>query len=78
MKLGVFSISLNVKDIKASKTFYENLGLAVFGGDIKQNYLIIKNDNSIIGLFEGMFKITYQPSIQAGTKTLTNLTHLKI
>ncbi len=51
MKLGAFSISLTVKDINASKKFYENLGFKVFGGNIKKNYLIIKNGNSLIRLF---------------------------
>lgn len=64
MKLGAFSISLNVKDIKVSKQFYENLGFNVFGGDLKMNYLIMKNEDSIIGLFQGMFEnniITFNP-----------------
>lgn len=64
MKLGAFSISLTVKDINISKEFYENLGFAVFGGDIKMNYLIMKNGNSLIGLFQGMFDqniITFNP-----------------
>ena len=64
MKLGAFSISLNIKDINASKLFYENLGFTVFGGDIKMNYLIMKNGNSLIGLFQGMFDnniLTFNP-----------------
>lgn len=64
MKLGAFSISLNVKDVNASKSFYENLGFAVFAGDIKMNYLIMKNGNSLIGLFQGMFEnniLTFNP-----------------
>ncbi len=64
MKLGAFSVSLNVKDIKASKLFYENLGFNVLAGDIKMNYLIMKNENSLIGLFQGMFEnniITFNP-----------------
>jgi len=64
MKLGAFSISLNVKDINASKTFYENLGFTVFGGDLKMNYLIMKNGNALIGLFQGMFEnniLTFNP-----------------
>ena len=52
MKLGAFSVSLNVKDINASKSFYENLGFTIFGGDLKMNYLIMKNGNSVIGLFQ--------------------------
>ncbi|MEQ8809641.1 MAG: VOC family protein [Imperialibacter sp.] len=64
MKLGAFSISLAVKDINASKAFYERLGFSTLGGDINQKWLILKNGNSIIGLFEGMFKeniITFNP-----------------
>ena len=56
MELGAFSISLNVKDILVSKKFYEKLGFKEFGGDISQNWLIMKNGNSIIGLFQGMFE----------------------
>lgn len=64
MKLGAFSVSLNVKDIQASKAFYENLGFTVFAGDIKKNYLIMKNEKSLIGLFQGMFEgniLTFNP-----------------
>ena len=64
MKLGAFSISLNVKDINASKLFYEKLGFEVFAGDIDQDYLIMKNGDSLIGLFQGMFEsniITFNP-----------------
>lgn len=64
MKLGAFSISLAVKDIQKSKEFYENLGFSDLGGDINQKWLIMKNGNAIIGLFEGMFDnniITFNP-----------------
>ncbi|WP_428657272.1 VOC family protein [Runella sp.] len=64
MKVGAFSISLSVKDIKASKEFYENLGFSVFAGDIARNYLIMKNGNALIGLFQGMFQnniLTFNP-----------------
>jgi catechol 2,3-dioxygenase-like lactoylglutathione lyase family enzyme len=64
MKLGAFSISLSVKDIKASKQFYENLGFTVLGGDLKMNYLIMKNEHALIGLFQGMFEgniLTFNP-----------------
>ena len=64
MKLGAFSVSLSVKDINASKLFYENLGFKVFAGDIEKNYLIMKNENSLIGLFQGMFEnniLTFNP-----------------
>ncbi|WP_297704477.1 VOC family protein [uncultured Eudoraea sp.] len=64
MKLGAFSISLSVKDINVSKEFYENLGFKVFAGEIAKNYLIMKNENSLIGLFQGMFEnniLTFNP-----------------
>ena len=64
MKLGAFSISLAVKDIKASQTFYETLGFSVFAGNIEQNYLIMKNGESLVGLFQGMFEnniLTFNP-----------------
>lgn len=64
MKLGAFSISLTVKDLNASKAFYETLGFTVFAGDMNMNYLIMKNGNSLIGLFQGMFDnniITFNP-----------------
>src|SRR5688500_15982197 len=56
MQLGAFSISLAVKDIKASKAFYEKLGFKSFGGDVAQNWAILKNGDHIIGLFQGMFE----------------------
>ena len=64
MELGAFSISLSVKDIKASKQFYENLGFSVFAGDLEKNYLIMKNGNALVGLFQGMFEnniLTFNP-----------------
>ena len=73
MKLGAFSISLTVKDINISKEFYEKLGFAVFAGDIKMNYLIMKNGNSLIGLFQGMFDrniLTFNPGWDENATTL--------
>lgn len=64
MKIGAFSVSLSVKDINASKAFYETLGFTAFAGDLEQNYLIMKNENSLIGLFQGMFEgniLTFNP-----------------
>ncbi len=64
MKLGVFSISLNVKDLAASRDFYEALGFTVFAGAMEQKYLIMKNDDAIIGIFEGMIDktiLTFNP-----------------
>ena len=64
MELGAFSISLAVKDIQASKAFYEKLGFKEFGGDISQSWLILKNGEHVIGLFQGMFEknmLTFNP-----------------
>jgi len=64
MKLGVFSLSLSVKDIKVSKAFYEKLGFSQIGGDIEQNWLILQNEETTIGLFQGMFDknmLTFNP-----------------
>ncbi len=64
MKLGAFSMSLSVKNIAASKQFYEQLGFAVFAGSLEKNYLIMKNGNALIGLFQGMFAnniLTFNP-----------------
>lgn len=56
MKLGAFSVSLNVKDIHKSKAFYETLGFEALGGDITQNWLIMKNESCVIGLFKACLK----------------------
>lgn len=64
MKLGAFSISLTVKDIHKSKEFYERLGFTYKAGDIDQNWIVLKNDNAVIGLFQGMFEnniMTFNP-----------------
>lgn len=64
MKLGAFSISLAVKDLKVSQNFYENLGFAILAGSHESNYLIMKNEDSLIGLFQGMFEgniLTFNP-----------------
>lgn len=64
MTLGAFSLSLSVKDLSLSKVFYEKLGFTQFAGDLKMNYLIMKNGDALIGLFQGMFTkniITFNP-----------------
>ncbi|EAQ42631.1 VOC family protein [Polaribacter sp. MED152] len=64
MILGAFSNSLAVKDIQKSKEFYEKLGFSVFAGELEKKYLIMKNGNALIGLFEGMFEnniMTFNP-----------------
>lgn len=73
MKLGAFSTSLSVKNIRASKLFYENLGFSVFAGDIEKNYLILKNGNALIGLFQGMFEnniLTFNPGMDENANKL--------
>lgn len=73
MKLGAFSVSLSVKDLAVSKEFYENLGFAVFAGDMDNNYLIMKNENSLIGLFQGMFQeniLTFNPGWDENAKNI--------
>jgi len=73
MKLGAFSISLSVKDINASQLFYENLGFEVFSGDLDKNYLIMKNGNALVGLFQGMFEnnlLTFNPGWDESANSL--------
>lgn len=73
MQLGAFSISLSVKDIHQSKAFYEKLGFVVFGGNIEQRWLIMKNDKTLIGLFQGMFEgnmLTFNPGWDENAQTL--------
>lgn len=80
MQLGVFSISLAVKDIEASKSFYEKLGFAVFGGNIEQNWLILKNGDCIVGLFQGMFErntLTFNPGWDANAQVVPGFTDLR-
>lgn len=72
MSLGNFSISLAVKDIKASHAFYKNLGFKDVGGDIEQNWVILQNDQATIGLFQGMFErntLTFNPGWDRNQKT---------
>ncbi|WP_270090164.1 VOC family protein [Sphingobacterium sp. SYP-B4668] len=73
MKLGAFSISLNVKDIRASKEFYEKFGFSVFAGNLDKNYLIMKNEDSLIGLFQGMLErnmLTFNPGWDSNARAL--------
>ena len=73
IRLGAFSVSLSVKDINASKEFYENLGFTVFAGDLEKDYLIMKNEDTLIGLFQGMFEnnlLTFNPGWDQNANTL--------
>ena len=80
MELGAFSISLAVKDIHASKAFYEKLGFEVFGGDISQKWLILKNGDHVIGLFQGMFEknmLTFNPGWDQDAQKLDTFTDVR-
>jgi catechol 2,3-dioxygenase-like lactoylglutathione lyase family enzyme len=80
MQLGAFSVSLAVKDILASKTFYEQLGFVAFMGDISQNWLILKNGDHVIGLFQGMFEkniLTFNPGWDQSARKLDTFTDVR-
>ena len=80
MKLGILSLSLNVKDLNKSKEFYENLGFSVFGGELEMNYLIMKNDDSLIGLFHGMFEkniLTFNPGWDSSANLIENFDDIR-
>jgi lactoylglutathione lyase len=80
MDLGAFSISLAVKDVEASKAFYEKFGFKVFGGDITQNWLIMKNGDHVIGLFQGMFErniLTFNPGWDQNAQKLDAYTDIR-
>lgn len=73
MKLGAFSISLAVKDLQISKEFYEKLGFAKFAGGMEMNYLIMKNGDALVGLFQGMFEeniLTFNPGWDQSANSL--------
>jgi catechol 2,3-dioxygenase-like lactoylglutathione lyase family enzyme len=80
MELGAFSVSLAVKDLQKSKAFYENLGFEVFAGEAEQNWLILKNGDHIIGLFQGMFEkniLTFNPGWDQNAQTLASFTDVR-
>jgi predicted enzyme related to lactoylglutathione lyase len=80
MELGNFSVSLAVKDIQASKLFYEKLGFTVFAGDQSQNWLIMKNGDHNIGLFQGMFDknvLTFNPGWTNDAQPLKEFTDVR-
>lgn len=75
MKLGAFSISLSVKDLEVSKEFYQNLGFTVYAGDMEKKYLIMKNGNALVGLFQDMFEgniLTFNPGWDESAQNLEN------
>jgi lactoylglutathione lyase len=81
MDLGAFSVSLAVKDIEASRLFYEKLGFRVFAGDQSQNWLIMKNGEHNIGLFQGMFEkniLTFNPGWSSDAQPLGEFTDVRV
>ncbi len=80
MQLGAFSISLAVKDLAASRAFYEKFGFTLFAGDPAQNWLILKNGDHVIGLFQGMFEknmLTFNPGWDSNAQKLASFTDVR-
>lgn len=80
MDLGAFSISLAVKDLVASRQFYEKFGFTAFAGDPSQNWLILKNGDHVIGLFQGMFErniLTFNPGWDSNAQKLDSFTDVR-
>ena len=80
MELGAFSISLAVNDIEASRAFYEKLGFEAIGGDASQNWLILRNGEKVIGLFQGMFEkniLTFNPGWDQNAAPLDSFTDIR-
>ncbi len=80
MQLGTFSISLAVKDLEASKRFYEKFGFSVFAGDASRNWLILRNGDHVIGLFQGLFErniLTFNPGWDKNAQALESFTDVR-
>ena len=80
LPLGAFSISLDVKDLSASKAFYEKLGFTAFAGSMQQHYVIMKNGNALIGLFYGMFKghiLTFNPGWDENANNISSFVDVR-
>lgn len=80
MQLGAFSVSLAVKDLAASKAFYEKLGFAYKAGDPAQGWLVLKNGSTVIGLFQGMFEgniLTFNPGWDQNADPLADFTDVR-
>ena len=78
--LGNFSVSLAVKDLEASRAFYQKLGFEVWGGDPDQNWLILRNGNATVGLFQGMFErniLTFNPGWDSAGNPLPEFTDIR-
>jgi len=80
MQLGAFSISLAVKDLEASRSFYEKFGFAKFAGNASQNWLILKNGDCVLGLFQGVFErniLTFNPGWDQNAQTISAFTDVR-
>jgi lactoylglutathione lyase len=80
MELGVLSISLAVKDLETSRSFYEKFGFTTFAGDASRNWLILKNGDHVIGLFQGMFEkniLTFNPGWDSHARNLASFTDVR-
>ena len=80
MQLGAFSVSLAVKDIRASKAFYEKFGFEQFAGDALQNWLILRNGQTVVGLFQGMFEkntLTFNPGWNQDASEMKEFTDVR-
>lgn len=80
MELGAFSVSLAVKDLAASRQFYEKFGFEPFAGDASQNWLIMKNGSTVIGLFQGMFErniLTFNPGWNSNAEKIASFTDIR-
>lgn len=80
MQLGNFSVSLAVKDLAASRAFYEKFGFRAVGGDASQNWLVMKNGDVKIGLFQGMFEknmLTFNPAWDSSAQRLDSFTDVR-
>jgi catechol 2,3-dioxygenase-like lactoylglutathione lyase family enzyme len=80
MELGAFSISLAVKDLEASRIFYEKFGFTVFAGEAAHNWLILKNGQHVIGIFQGMFEkniLTFNPGWDGNAQKLDSFTDVR-
>lgn len=80
MELGNFSVSLTVKDLEASRAFYEKLGFSIFAGEAAQNWLILKNGDCVIGIFQGMFEkniLTFNPGWNNNAQKLDSFTDVR-
>jgi catechol 2,3-dioxygenase-like lactoylglutathione lyase family enzyme len=80
MELGAFSVSLAVRDLEASRAFYEKLGFVQFHGDASQNWLILRNGDVVIGLFQGMFErntLTFNPGWDGNAQPVGSFTDVR-